>query len=201
MSLILEALKKVDDEKKRDSQGSMDIAVDILRQEEQNPKRKIMVLLGALALTFVIAATAAYRLSPLANNPVALSPAVQDVPLNKANTAMEAPPISVKQAEPVSPFQGRVKAEPDNAVQKKHPNENPGKKTASLERANSPALLQDMEISVIVWYEEPSERKAVINGTAVKEGDTCEGARVKQIYPSRIVFVKDGKSFEKSINK
>jgi len=200
MSLILEALKKIDDEKKKDSKGSMDIAVDILRQEEQNPKKRIMVLLGALALTFVIAATAAYKLSPLANNPVALSPAVQAVPLNKANTATELPSISVKQAEPVSPFHGRVTSGPDNTVHKNRPNEDP-EKTASLERGNSPGLRQDMEISVIVWYEEPSERKAVINGTAVKEGDTCEGARVEHIYPSRIVFVKDGKSFERSMNK
>lgn len=198
MSLILDALKKVDDEKQKDGKGSSDIAVEILRREDQNPKRRIVVLLGALALTFVIAAAAVYKLSPLAHSPVALSPAVQALPLNKADAANEAQPRSIKKPEPAVPLQGFVKSGPENSINRTK--KDAEKKTASLEQGNSP-VFQNMDISVIVWYEEPSERKAVINGTAVKEGNTIEGARVERIYPSRIVFVKDGKSFEKSINK
>lgn len=223
MSLILDALKKLDGEKKKADQRPMDIAVDILSHERESPKRRILVFSGVIALTIVIAATAAY-VNLVVKKPVAVSPAVNQGPVNPdigtyiganigADIAAPAKAI-VNQAGPARPSSGPTTSGPDKAVDKaigkpidkainkKQPStESPKKKTASVEQADSPSLRQDMAISVIVWYEEPSERKAVINGIAVKEGEIFEGARVEHIYPSRIVFVKDGKSFERSMDK
>jgi hypothetical protein len=53
-----------------------------------------------------------------------------------------------------------------------------------------------LKISGIVWGEVPSERKAVINGTVAREGDSVEGVKVLEIYPTYVVVSSRGKSFK-----
>jgi hypothetical protein len=64
------------------------------------------------------------------------------------------------------------------------------------ESATTPPLLK---ISGIVWHEEPSERRAVINGSFTKEGSVIEGVKVVEIFPTRVRFSHNGRTFEISV--
>ena len=73
--------------------------------------------------------------------------------------------------------------------------EKPAEPTANGPAATPPPL----KISGILWDEEPSKRRAVINGTFATEGSTIEGVKVVEIYPTRVRFLQGGRSFEVSI--
>jgi hypothetical protein len=56
-----------------------------------------------------------------------------------------------------------------------------------------------LKISGIVWSEERSERRAVINGVFTTEGSVIEGVKVEEIYPTRVRFSHEGRFFEISV--
>ena len=56
-----------------------------------------------------------------------------------------------------------------------------------------------MKISGIVWNEEPSKRRAVINGSFTTEGSTIEGVKVVKIFPTKVLFLHQGRYFEVSV--
>ena len=53
-----------------------------------------------------------------------------------------------------------------------------------------------LNISAIVWYEEPSKRFAMINGLIVTEGSFVEGIKVLTIYPDRVRFLHRNQHLE-----
>jgi len=63
----------------------------------------------------------------------------------------------------------------------------------------SATTLPQLKISGIVWHEEPSDRRAVINGSFVKEGAVIEGVKVLEIFPTRVRFSHNGRTFEISV--
>jgi type II secretory pathway component PulC len=71
----------------------------------------------------------------------------------------------------------------------------PGEPVAGRSAADPPPL----KISGIVWNEEPSSRRAVINGTLLSEGSAIEGVKVVEIFPTKVRFLYQGAYFEKSI--
>ena len=66
------------------------------------------------------------------------------------------------------------------------------------ESATTPPLLK---LSVIVWYEQPSERFAMINGMKANEGSVIEGVKVVEIHPTSVRFLYNGQHFEISMSK
>ena len=62
--------------------------------------------------------------------------------------------------------------------------------------SNPPSL----KLSGILWHEEPSERRAMINGIIMREGSVIEGVKVVEIHPTRVAFLHNGRPFEVSIN-
>jgi len=71
----------------------------------------------------------------------------------------------------------------------------PGVPVAGKSAADPPPL----KISGIVWNEEPSMRRAVINGSLTSEGSTIEGVTVVEIFPTKVRFLHQGAYFEKSV--
>ena len=71
----------------------------------------------------------------------------------------------------------------------------PGAQTGD-ETSSSPPTLK---ISGIVWHEEPSMRRAVINGSFITEGSMIEGVKVVEIFPTKVRFLYKGQSFEISV--
>jgi type II secretory pathway component PulC len=56
-----------------------------------------------------------------------------------------------------------------------------------------------LKISGIVWHDDPSKRRAVINGTFTNEGSVIEGLKVLEILPTSVRFLQQGRPFEISI--
>lgn len=56
-----------------------------------------------------------------------------------------------------------------------------------------------VKISGIVWHDDPSKRRAVINGTFTSEGSAIEGLKVVEILPTQVRFQHQGRFFEISI--
>ena len=56
-----------------------------------------------------------------------------------------------------------------------------------------------LKITGIVWHEEPSKRRVVINGSFLTEGTMIEGVKVLEIFPTKVRFLHKGQSFEISV--
>ncbi len=61
-----------------------------------------------------------------------------------------------------------------------------------------PRNAPDLKISGIVWHEEPSKRRAVINGNFTSEGSVVDGVTVVEIHPTKVRFSQNGRFFEVS---
>jgi general secretion pathway protein B len=215
MSLILDALKKLDREKTAKSGGKMDITAEILKAGDSPEKSGILPLVLTLAITALVAAVASYlvfgghgsRTGDLRSTAPAVPAQTRQVPAAPLPTVPAAPTD-------VTPLPaGRSPAAPPVAVTDvmKPDHSKKGGNTATKARATSgavhpakasaqpdegPATLPVLKISGIVWGEVPSERKAVINGTAAREGDSVAGVKVLEIHPTHVVVSSRGKSFK-----
>ena len=206
MSLILDALKKLEQERAARRQNASDIAFDIIQPEQVKPRREILIIAGAVAFTILAAAAAAYTLVTVLDKstPVSAVAPLANQQVNAVPSSTSAPPAPLEL--PASPKaenapQKQV-SQPDRKTEKKPPvpKVTQPEKSAAVADKGPPAS-QSLIISVIVWFDEPSERKAVVNGISVREGDMIEGAKVERIYPTRISFVKNRKPFDVDINK
>jgi hypothetical protein len=97
-----------------------------------------------------------------------------------------ASPIEKKESRPV--ISGEGKATPKTA-----------KKPAELTPKESGATPPSLKLSGILWHENPSERRAVINSMVLPEGSVIEGVKVLEINPTRVRLSHDGRSFEISM--
>ena len=64
----------------------------------------------------------------------------------------------------------------------------------------STSIPPSLKLSGILWHEEPSERRAMINGMILSEGSVIEGMKVLEIQPTRVRLSQNGRPFEISIN-
>jgi hypothetical protein len=71
----------------------------------------------------------------------------------------------------------------------------PGEPAAGGSTQNPPPL----KISGIVWNEDPSLRRAVINGSLVTEGSLIEGVKVVEIFATKVRFLHQNRYFEISV--
>ena len=72
-------------------------------------------------------------------------------------------------------------------------------KSAETGASGPPSSLPQLKISGIMWHDEPSKRRAVINGTFTNEGSTIEGVEIVEILPTQVRFLYRGRPFEISI--
>jgi hypothetical protein len=84
---------------------------------------------------------------------------------------------------------GKVEAAPQPIKEPIEPNQ-----------TGSSATPPSLKVSAIVWYEDPSSRFAVINGTIVTEGAVIEGVKVVEIYPTRVRLLHNDQPFEISMS-
>jgi len=182
MSLILDALRKIEQERRTRRQGVMDIRADVLNYRGNTappPKSRLIPLLG-LTLFVIIAAVTFYILKP--GQPVLeggrITPA-PTVPLPVQTATTTEPPSVVSQP--------TVKEPPKAAVS---PVLAPKPTTSALEGD------ENMVISGIAWQEERSLRRVVVNGVLAGEGAEILGARIVEIREDRVLFSRSGRNFE-----
>jgi general secretion pathway protein B len=215
MSVILDALKKLDREKSSRRNGTTNIAVEILRPDLPRPGKRIPVYITTVSLTAIAATAITYAVMlefgflsksspPTPVNLPAPSQQVASVPLSSepASDARDGisrvPPKIQNHAESKNaPTSLSEKKESQNVI-----SEETGvatgntKKTVEHTLKGSTTTPPSLKLSAIVWYEEPSKRVAMINGMITHEGSVIEGVEVVEIYPNRVRLLQNGRHFE-----
>ncbi len=220
MSLILDALKKLDREKSSRRDGTASIVSEILRPDLPRSGKRILTYCAAILFTAVIAAGITYAVMerygylpksslPAPVNPPAPSQQVAVAPL---------PPEPVRDArEGISqvPLKMQNQAEskkPAASVNEKRTSRNiiaedtdiaPGNKKKSDGHVSKElaATVPSLKLSGIIWHEDHKERRAMINGTIATEGSVVEGVKVVEIHPNKVRFSYNGKPYEISMGK
>jgi hypothetical protein len=281
MSLILDALKKLDREKSSRRNRTASIAVEILRPDRPRSGKRIPLYFAAVSLTAIAAAALTYGMiagfgfpskssppapvnlpppsqevapPPVSREPIReardeisrVPPKIQSPAENRAESkdpGVSGPPPSPGQAdakppsqevapppasrEPVreardeisrvplkiqTPAESRAESKDPATVQvekkasqKVVPEEarvapDNTKRTAEHPPKESAPTPPSLKLSGILWHEEPSERRAMINGMIISEGSVIEGVKVLEIHPTRVRLSHNGRPFEISIN-
>jgi len=209
MSLILDALKKLDREKAAKRHGAVDIASGILLQEKAR-RRRILVPIAAVLFTSIAAVAMVYYWTGTPSpTPVTVqtTPAVQTVPAPQPvpPVAMQEPAAEAKPAPTAEPEKQQIATPRPPAAEVPKPVERLRARTpAAQEPARapekstevSPADRSKFKVSGIVWQEERPARRAFVNDVPVREGDTVQGAKVVEIRPDHVRFSQGGKFFD-----
>lgn len=211
MSLILDALRKLDRDRAAGNVGHRDLSAEILKAGELPGRRGILpvvIALGGAACVAALLLIGGY--GPRSGDAPAVSPvssiqARQTVPAPQpsapAAAATPAPPPAAVSAVP-SESDARTK-QPGMAAGDSRPATTKGRVSAKREvdtqrpprSGEATASRPDVKISGIVWQEESSESKAMINGRVAREGETVDGMKILEIHPTRVRLSYDGKSF------
>ncbi len=220
MSLILEALKKLDREKSSRRTGTANIAVEILRPDLPHPGKRIPLYFAGISLTAVAAAAITYAVvtqfgflsksSPPASVDASaprqqvFSTPLSREPIRDARDEMSRVPLKVQDhaksktlAAPLSEKKESPKVISEEADVAPTDIKKPAERTPDASATTPPSLT----VSGIIWSEEPSKRFAVINGTVATEGSEVYGVKVVEIHPTRVLLTHKGQSFEISMFK
>lgn len=186
MSLILDALKKMEQDKARRQTKSMELGPAILHEHTPVPasRWRTPTLLACAVVTTAISMYL-FMASGSGNNP---EPTVEPAPVVQAAPAP--PPVEPALTPTVEPIETTPPAAQTPAPIAAPPviPVPPPSVTATA----SPDLL----VNGIAWQEERSRRRAVVNGILLAEGDTVAGFRIKQIHPEKVIFTSGGHSLE-----
>ncbi len=220
MSVILDALRKLDREKSSRRSGTADIAVEILSPDLPRPGKRIPRYAAIAFLASIVTVAITYGVvvkggflskssAPAVMNVPAPHPQVAPVPLPSEPVRGDREEISTDPPKIQAPVKSKKPAAP--SVESKGDEikikQNVTVKGADIvpEKAKIPpepparepaTTLPSLNISAIVWYEEPSRRFAMINGLIVTEGSVVEGMKVEKIYPDRVRFLHRNQHFE-----
>lgn len=200
MSLILDALRKMEQDRKTRRQTAQDIRPEVLsyRGRPQQESQRTLVPLLVVALLIVagiITGLVLYRdksmpatsrveqVTPPVNAPAMVQPPSPAAPLLAA-------PAAVTQTEPPQVRAETAALQPSAAPPPPIP--------AALPVASppEPASTPTITVSGIAWQDERQLRRAVINGMLVAEGADVAGATVVEIKENRVRFSRGGKFFE-----
>jgi general secretion pathway protein B len=188
MSLILDALRKMELERKARRQSSHELRSDVLNYRGTAPaavKPRVALIVSALLVVFASAAGIFYhaRPEPKRNDPVkAAEPRKQERP-----PVIPAAPVPELPARPLPqkallPEEMAVKEAKELAV----------KTLKSVQKSGEEGSI----VSGIAWQDERSLRRAVINGALVGEGAEILGAKVVEIRENLVRFNRGGELFE-----
>lgn len=225
MSYILDALKKIEQEKTRKSRtsGTINITGELFGGERSRPSegrrlKTVLLVSAAVLLTFgatwfllkgngvrsrVTSLSSATRPTPDANIPIPVPAApVQDLPAAQVPVA---PPQAVVVPTPAPPA-----AQP-GAAKSAIPDDEEGERPRSRRLVSPKAVSSqphesaalnpgsapaDIKVSGIAWQDERRARRAVVNGFLVREGAVVSGAKITEILQDRVRFSLSGTSFE-----
>ena len=214
MSLILDALKKLDREKAAKRGGTVNVASGILQQERS--KRRLMVMPVAAVLFAAVAAVAVtYYWTGMPSLPIGASQPAATSPPPAVQTTPAVPPVPpVAQQEPAAepkpgpaaePGKQQIATPPPPAAEVKKPVEKSRTRTPAVtetvrvqEKNNNTASSPRpaLKVSGIVWQEERSARRAFVNDIPVREGDMIKDVKVVEILPNNVRFSHDGQVFD-----
>jgi type II secretory pathway component PulC len=197
MSLILDALKKLEKDRITRQKRFVHIASDILLTGEPAARRRTLILIAGLAgiavaalvLTLVIVNPFSARtpiqeqetVSPSSAQPAKSVPASETI-AEKKKTRTETASRSGTENRIVDA--AKVSKQKGTAVPRSRA------KPVVFDEAQLPILT----VSGIVWVEDRGARKAMVNGEVVGEGGKVGRTRVVEIYPDHVIFSHEGQN-------
>jgi general secretion pathway protein B len=191
MSLILDALKKLEQEKaaRRTRQGELRPAITGRKGVPSSPSWRLPLLItGAVILAVTVTVVVMGRF-PRQHLPVTAAPVREESPKPMAPTAAVLPvpvqsPVII--ASPSTPAQVPAPA----VVLPPTPPRT--KLTEPVLTGPAPA---DLKVTGIAWQDERSARRAVVNGALAGEGAVIAGAKIIEIRQEQVRFIRDGQTF------
>lgn len=222
MSYILDALKKLENEKasKNRGTGMLSISGELFKEERRSPSGGnfwkiaavvVFVSLVTFGITWFFLKAEKPRggiKPPTVSTPKAVSPQIMPVAPSQqpvSNTTTQAPLVAppapaVDQA--AAPDAPDVKATVPAAVDQRSKRKNMPKKQPTLATQQRHPVVPtnpppaNIKVSGIAWQDEHSARRAVVNGFLVQEGGNVSGAKIVEIFQDRVRFSQDGSIFE-----
>jgi general secretion pathway protein B len=214
MSYILDALKKIEHEKriKAGPNGRVNISGDLFRERAARPGKKavwkIAALVGVVALIacagtwFVLQKgnkKSAVLIRPAEPPPVSTPvpvavPVQQPLPVQPQPVqvplpaAVSKPPAQAETAEDDAPVRNVRRQNKQGKARQSPPNQQ-----QTVQTVPAPA---DIKLSGIAWQDDRSARRVVINGFLLKEGAVVSGAKITDIQADRVRFVSPSGQFE-----
>jgi len=208
MSLILDALKKLEQETAARKEGTDKVAAQILRADHVKPKHKRMVILSVasaivgamIGVALVGGSSSLIRpLSPVLpasapiSQPVSYAVPVATLPAQTDKTqspkVLRTSEVRKSTEQPLRQNTQRQSASPIKQGTNTH-NEVSDKPKKSAEDS-APSLT----VSGIVWFEERSARRAVVNEMVLGEGAIVNGAKIVEIQPNGVLFSHGNEMF------
>jgi general secretion pathway protein B len=191
MSLILDALRKMEQERKARKQASTGMRQEVLnyRGSERKPERSLLIPIIIAALLTTAAISAYLYLSGSSTS----APPVASPPASLPAQAVQQPapqPVPI-----IAPVPAPEQPKPAVAM----PPEKSRPKTQQVMKQGEPVQAggdSSLVVSGIAWQDERGLRRAVINGQLVGEGAEIQGARVVEIRENRVKFNRSGTVFE-----
>jgi general secretion pathway protein B len=221
MSFILDALKKLEQEKAARRGGNVNISDEILRGNHRVSRTsKRTVPLNSLVVGFVfvllimaVAATVMWRqrgvVRETESTPVEVSAGTQQPILAERAPAPPAPGVrETTPAREAAPLTPRIEPLPV-------PPQSNASRTGAPSRTSPPSIISDrggdsyqgdasagsnLTVSGIAWQDERSSRRAVVNGVLLSEGKKVGGAKVVEILQNSVRFSSNGRTFEVSLS-
>jgi len=189
MSLILDALRKMELERKARRSNSHELRSEVLNYRGTTPSSERPGIFRITALFLLASAAVAVifyfaRPKPQMNDPVKTAE-----PLTKEQPVVPQPPTPA-QLPPSLPLPEKSPAPDHRTV--KEAQELAAKTLKSVQKSGEEAIT----VSGIAWQEERHLRRAVINGALVGEGAEILGAKVVEIRENRVRFSRGGEIFE-----
>jgi general secretion pathway protein B len=219
MSSILEALKKLEDEKAARRGGMGNLAGKVAKTGRRPRPASAWLVPGCMVAVAVVSVLVTYfavtgsssrrsESAPAKKPPgISLAP---DTPLPPAGTPVtnglkprqSYPPPHKKSESAVAVLPGATAGNREilpkaSGKQEAPTSSTPVKSAPETEGSPTPS----MTVSGIAWQKDTAFRMAVVNGSPVKEGGTVEGTTVKEILPDRVRFSFKGKEFEVPMEK
>ncbi len=216
MSLILDALKKLEREKALNRSGPVDIVPEIINSRNKRARSgnwKIPVaLIGVAALTAVATIVIMIATAPHDRQPVPLASGNADSPqpvprfsasrVQAGEKAMAGSnvrhkltggiPAAEASRNPSFPHEDADSRIPSHSTKVRM------EKSDDLVR-NGGGQFPALKVAGIAWQDDKADRRAVVNGALAGEGAVIEGARIVRIYPDRVRFSCGGQTFEIAI--
>lgn len=189
MSLILDALRKIELERRAKRLKSPVLRSDVLHYSGAAPtsgnSRRIPLVAAAVLLLFGAAAFFLYIRRPESAPRNISSP--RDAVMRESTPLVPSPPLPTLPT--TQPVHKSVQPEAGTAVPTQ-------KKSAETDTETRKTGDDGITVSGIAWQDERSLRRAVINGQLVGEGAEIAGAKIIEIKESRIRFSRGGEIFE-----
>ena len=189
MSLILDALRKMEQERKARRQSSHELRSEVLNYQgaaAASERPGIFRVAAALLLVSAAIGGIIYFSRP---EPRKTAPVTAAEPLRQ-----EQPPVI--HAQPAQPQPQPAQPLPEKSLPPENRAVKEAQESAVRTSKSSQKSGEEITVSGIAWQDERYLRRAVINGALVGEGAEILGAKVIEIRENRVRFSRSGEIFE-----